>query len=355
MKEMKSEDVLELLEQFKEKGIEVYVDGGWAVDALLGEQTRKHADLDIAIPHKHVPELRQVLGEKGYSEVQRDDTTEYGFVLRDGEGHEVDVHSYIFDEEGNNIGGIAYQNEFLTGSGTIDGRDVQCISAEHLVESISAWLHKFREKDFNDVAALCAKFDIEVPEVYNELIGLDSLLPNLAPPIDDDRADHVEGMQFPEISLKLASGGEINTAEFQTGTTVIYCYPITGTTERPFPTEDWMDIPGACGCTPQSVAYNELLPDFEKMNVRVFGLSTQEPEYQNEMRERMGLLFDILSDPDFSVAEALKLPTLKAGSMTLLSRLTMIIKDGTIVKVFYPIFPSNSDSGKTLEWLKENK
>lgn len=117
---MQVEDVIKLYKLFQENGIEVWIDGGWGIDALLGKQTRPHNDLDIAIDHKDKPRLRKLLEEKGYKDVSRDDTSDWNFVLRDGE-REVDVHTFIFDDKGNNIYGTAYPKESLKGKGTISG------------------------------------------------------------------------------------------------------------------------------------------------------------------------------------------------------------------------------------------
>jgi lincosamide nucleotidyltransferase A/C/D/E len=110
----------------EQNDIEVYVDGGWGVDALLGEQTRKHEDLDIAVPHRFVPKLREILEARGYDDVSRDDTRDCNFVLGDDKGHLVDIHSYTFDENGKNIFGVAYEPHHLTGSGEINGYPVKC-------------------------------------------------------------------------------------------------------------------------------------------------------------------------------------------------------------------------------------
>ena len=98
-------------------GVEVYVDGGWAVDAVLGRETRPHSDLDIALPHKHVPTLREILGTRGYREQLRDDTWECNFVLADEHGRQVDVHSFTLDEAG------VAKGRFRTRSAAIDERD----------------------------------------------------------------------------------------------------------------------------------------------------------------------------------------------------------------------------------------
>jgi lincosamide nucleotidyltransferase A/C/D/E len=99
---IEAETVVELLELFEAHDIDVVVDGGWGVDALLSEQTRPHDDLDIAIQHKEIPKLREILETRGFVEIPRDDSRDCNFVLEDDEGNHVDVHSYTFDENGNN-------------------------------------------------------------------------------------------------------------------------------------------------------------------------------------------------------------------------------------------------------------
>src|SRR6266852_718171 len=118
---MTAEDALELYALFEKNGIAVCVDGGWGVDALIGRQTRLHADLDIAIEHKDVPRVRELLEIRGYTDIARPDTRDCNFVLGDASGREVDVHSYTFDASGNLVYGIAYPPDSLMGTGTIDG------------------------------------------------------------------------------------------------------------------------------------------------------------------------------------------------------------------------------------------
>jgi lincosamide nucleotidyltransferase A/C/D/E len=146
----------------------VYVDGGWGIDALLGKQTRLHGDLDIAIQHKDVHKLRELLKARGYNEVKRTDTKDYNFVLSDSDGHEIDVHSYTFDSYGKNIYGIAYPAASLTGKGMIGGNPVNCIALE--------WVIKFHENyepdevDLKDIKALCDKFGVNPPKNYGKTI-----------------------------------------------------------------------------------------------------------------------------------------------------------------------------------------
>src|SRR6185295_12566614 len=109
------------LDSFERSGLEIYVDGGWAVDALLGNQTRSHDDLDIAIPHEQVPLLRRLMATRGFHERPQADSSECNFVLADDGERRLDVHSYTLDAAGKNIGGIPYTAEHLTGTGTIGG------------------------------------------------------------------------------------------------------------------------------------------------------------------------------------------------------------------------------------------
>ncbi len=162
--EMIVDDVLAFLDLVDQNGIDVVVDGGWGVDALLGWQSRTHRDLDIAVEHRHVPRLRHVLQDRGYSDVPREDTHTYNFVLGDSEGHLIDIHSYEFDDQGNLHIGIPYPFDSLTGTGTIKGRLVRCITPARMVEFHAAY--EGDEDDYQDVLALCTKFELQLPDYY---------------------------------------------------------------------------------------------------------------------------------------------------------------------------------------------
>lgn len=165
-KEMTAQDVVDLVKLCADHGIEVYIDGGWGVDALLGEQTRPHGDIDIALPHKYVDKLRGLLEERGYRDIPRDDTRDCNFVLGDDNGHEIDFHSYTFDENGKNIFGVAYEPHHLTGVGEINGRSVKCIPPEVMVEFHTGY--NVDADDYHDVRLLCEKFDIPLPSEYDK-------------------------------------------------------------------------------------------------------------------------------------------------------------------------------------------
>lgn len=161
---MSADVVVQLLQLCDQDGIEVVVDGGWGVDALLGEQTRVHGDFDIALEHKDVPKLRALLEARGYRDVPRDDTWDCNFVMGDEHGHEVDFHSYSFDSQGTLAFGVEYPRESLTGTGLIQGYPVRCISAEWMVKFHAGY--ELDEDDYHDVSALCERFGIALPAEY---------------------------------------------------------------------------------------------------------------------------------------------------------------------------------------------
>lgn len=169
--EMTASDVIEFVQLLGQHQLKVYIDGGWGVDALLGEQTRTHSDLDIALEHKDVPQVRALLEAKGYRDVPRNDTRDCNFVLGDREGHLVDFHSFTFDSDGKLIFGVPYPFESLTGTGSINGQPVNCIPPEWMVKFHTGY--PLDENDYKDVKALCLRFGIEIPAEYEEFVKND--------------------------------------------------------------------------------------------------------------------------------------------------------------------------------------
>ena len=170
-------------------------------------------------------------------------------------------------------------------------------------------------------------------------------------PTDDGAADHLPGRRLPSVALISTSEDTVDLSVLS-GRTVIYCYPMTGRPDRELP-QDWDEIPGARGCTPQSCSFRDHHAELRDLGARVFGVSTQNTEYQQEAVGRLHLPFELLSDENLAFAEALGLPTLEAGGVTLLKRLTLIIEDGRIEKVFYPVFPPGKNAEEVLSWLRE--
>ena len=181
---------------------------------------------------------------------------------------------------------------------------------------------------------------------------VDKLPGGLPVPEDDGAADHLPGARLPSVPLRSMAGGAVNLSTLH-GTTVVYCYPLTGRPDRGLP-QGWDEIPGARGCTPQSCAFRDHHAELQSFGARVYGLSTQDTEYQRETAERLHLPFELLSDEDLALARALLLPTFEVEDMVLLKRLTFVAKDGQIEKVFYPVFPPNKNAREVVEWLKQN-
>jgi lincosamide nucleotidyltransferase A/C/D/E len=163
-KVMPAEEVVAIYTLLGKAGVELWVDGGWCVDALLAQQTRAHKDLDVALHWKDTPKLRELLGARGYGEVRRE--SQWNFVMGNDLGREVDVHAFVCDAHGDVVEGVMYPTGSLSGQGVIGGQQVKCITPEYMVQFISPWLYKLREKDFHDVAALCDKFGIPYPQEY---------------------------------------------------------------------------------------------------------------------------------------------------------------------------------------------
>jgi lincosamide nucleotidyltransferase A/C/D/E len=164
--EMTAESALELVKLFEQNQIEVTLDGGWGVDALLGDQTRMHSDLDIVIAFDDSVRLKALLESRGYTDVPRPDTRPINYVLGDDQGHLVDIHTYTFDRENHPDQGLDYPLESLDGKGTILGYPVRSIDVENMVKFHSGY--KLDENDYHDVKALCQHFGIDLPADYSK-------------------------------------------------------------------------------------------------------------------------------------------------------------------------------------------
>ncbi len=180
----------------------------------------------------------------------------------------------------------------------------------------------------------------------------DSLPADLPIPHDDGAARHLHGLTLPAISLQATNGGLVNLENLQ-GRRVIYIYPMTGQPNVALP-EGWDAIPGARGCTPQSCSFANHFTQLQALNTGVFGLSSQLTDYQLEAKTRLHLPFELLSDSALLLQSALNLPTFNVSKLTLYKRLTLIVENSQIIKVFYPVFPPDKNIDDVLSWLKTN-
>jgi len=173
----------------------------------------------------------------------------------------------------------------------------------------------------------------------------------LPAPEDDGAARHLTGMRLPVLALPATDGSDVDLSAL-TGRTVVYIYPRTGRPGQD-PPDGWDAIPGARGCTPQSCSFRDHFAELRSLGVaQLFGLSTQDPEYQREAVERLHLPFSLLSDANLEFARGLALPTFQVGGMILLKRMVLVVNDGVIEKVFYPVFPPDESADEVISWLE---
>lgn len=188
----------------------------------------------------------------------------------------------------------------------------------------------------------------EAPGMHNP-----NVLPAGIPaPQDDGGARHLKGMRLPDLALAATDGAGVNLSKLK-GRTVLYIYPRTGRPGVDLPA-GWDAIPGARGCTPQSCSFRDHATDLTRLGVaHLYGLSTQDTAYQQEAATRLHLPFALLSDEHLQLTTALKLTTFVTSGMTLLKRMAMVIDDGVITYVFYPVFPPDKSAEEVVQWLKE--
>ncbi len=183
--------------------------------------------------------------------------------------------------------------------------------------------------------------------------------PNILPadlpaPQDDGAARHLEGMKLPSLRLPATAAGEVDLAALR-GRTVLYIYPRTGRPGQPLP-DGWDAIPGARGCTPQSCSFRDHFAELKGLGVsHLYGMSTQDTDYQREAAARLHLPFALLSDAGLRFTRALRLPTFEVAGMTLQKRMALVIDDGIVAKVFYPVFPPDQSAGAVAAWLRASR
>ncbi len=184
------------------------------------------------------------------------------------------------------------------------------------------------------------------------LLAVDwSLIPR---PDDDGAASHLRGLSLPSVPLP-ATDGTVVDLSVLSGSSIVFAYPMTGRPGSPLP-DGWDLIPGARGCTPQSCAFRDLFAELRQAGAdRVFGLSTQDSAYQREAVDRLHLPFPMLSDVGLALARALSLPAMEVRGQTLLKRLTMVIEEGRIAALFYPVFPPDRNAADVLAWLEARR
>jgi len=183
------------------------------------------------------------------------------------------------------------------------------------------------------------------------MTDLTQLPEGLEPPIDDGASAHLVGRDLPMIALPSTAGPPLDLGRLK-GTAILYLYPMTGRPGAPLP-GGWNEIPGARGCTPQACGFRDHFAELRGLGVsHVFGISTQTTAYQREAATRLHLHFALLSDAGLELQEMLDLPTFEVDGERLFKRLTMVVQDGEITAVFYPVFPPDRSAADVVDWLR---
>ncbi len=187
------------------------------------------------------------------------------------------------------------------------------------------------------------------------MTDLTALPADLPAPVDDGAARHLPGMVLPALTLPSTTGEDVDLSALGPGRSVIYLYPLTGRPGVALPA-GWDEIPGARGCSTEACDFRDHYQQLAAAGVQsVWGLSSQDSAYQREVVQRLRLPFGMLSDEKLGLADALSLPVLPApGYERLYARLTLVITDGAIEHVFYPVFPPNTHAQRVLDWVTAN-
>jgi peroxiredoxin len=162
------------------------------------------------------------------------------------------------------------------------------------------------------------------------------------------------GFRLPPVLLPATDGTVVDPSSLP-ARVVVFAYPRTGRPNEPSLVPDWDLIPGARGCTPQTCGFRDQFAKFQGLGCRVFGLSTQDTDYQKEMVERLRVPFSVLSDARLELTKFLRLPTFDVAGQTLLNRLAWVAQDGVVEKAYYPVFPSDRNAAEVLRWLSASR
>ena len=176
---------------------------------------------------------------------------------------------------------------------------------------------------------------------------------DLPRPVDDGAAAHLVGAVIPPVSLRSTDGDLVDLSAL-IGRTVVYVYPRTGRPGSAPLAPDWDQIPGARGCTPQACDFRDHHAELAAAGARVIGLSTQASDDQRESVQRLRLPFALLSDDGLEMTGALRLPTFEVASTIVIRRLTLVVDDGVVTHLWYPVFPPNTHAKDVLAWLRSN-
>ncbi len=164
--EMEPAEAVRVVTALKSDGVDVWLDGGWGVDALLEEQVREHDDLDLLVELAATPTLVAALARLGYSHVAGRPASSVVFI--DAVGRQVDVHLVVFDDEGGGVYRMedgrdwTYPAEGFAGRGRVGGTAVRCLTAE--VQVLVHAGYELADKDYAELQLLHERFGVALPQ-----------------------------------------------------------------------------------------------------------------------------------------------------------------------------------------------
>ena len=176
----------------------------------------------------------------------------------------------------------------------------------------------------------------------------------LPQPIDDGASDHLLGMTIPHMVLPSTKDPALDLSKICSHYKVLYFFPMMVIPGKAVPSSEWDEIPGARGCTPQNVSMSEYNDDLQRYDAASIGISTQSIDELTKVSSIRKFLQPLVSDSNLEFQEKLNIPTFQFERKTMYKRLTLIVRESKIVKVFYPIFPPDKHIFEILEWLGNN-
>ena len=184
-----------------------------------------------------------------------------------------------------------------------------------------------------------------------EFVKLPDGLPQ---PTDDGKSDHLFGMTIPHMTLLSTKNSVLDLSGINSCYKILYFFPMIVIPGESVPSSKWNSIPGARGCTPQNISMSRHKKDLQVYDAELIGISTQSVDELEKASSLRNILQTLVSDNNLKFQEKLNIPTFQFEGKTMYKRLTLIVKESKIIKVFYPVFPPDRHIFEILEWLDSN-
>ena len=177
---------------------------------------------------------------------------------------------------------------------------------------------------------------------------------NLPQPVDDGASDHLLGMTVPDFILPSTKEPALDISKINSCYKVLYFFPMIAIPGETMPSSEWNNIPGARGCTPQNISMSKYNNDFKIYDAISIGISTQPINELTKISYIRKFLQTLVSDSNLEFQEKLNIPTFQFENKVMYKRMTLVVRESKINKVFYPIFPPDKHIFEIIEWLKNN-